>query len=201
MEPISRRDAVKAFSLGAGLAAAAPYEMADEKKDAAVVRLQHYTARNGAPSLLPLGNPLRIPVARPPITNCEHVAIYSVELRDLKPGELLFVTAQVEVESKIPTNVLIAHHIVLADSPRAQDGLSIAAATGTNIVNRPEKGGVWQHYYTATSCGSLAITVSAQRKFVNFLAYSACDAQIPASERFLVAKPYAGSMTVLRFVV
>ncbi len=143
------------------------------------------------------GDQIRIPVVDK--SEFQHVTIYSLEVLDLQPGTILMVTAQVEVESKIPTNVLVASHLVLAESPTAKDGLVIAPATGTNIVNRPEGGGVYQHYYVATSIGSLAIVESARRKFVNFLAYSACDAAISANDRFLIARAYAGSMTVLRF--
>jgi hypothetical protein len=153
--------------------------------------LTHYKATDTT------GTQIRVRVV--PGGDFEHKLIYSIELADLVPGEILSVMAQVEIESKIPTNVLCASHLVLSNAPTEEQGLVIAPATGTNIVNRPESGGVYQHYTVATNVGSLVIAEPTIRKFVNFFVYAACDADLPEAARVLLARPYAGSMTVLRF--
>jgi hypothetical protein len=78
-----------------------------------------------------------------------------------------------------------------------KEDLIIAPSMGTNIVNNG--GDVYQHYYVATSVGSIEIKDAASRKFVNFVLNSASNAVIDDDDRFLYAKPHAGSMTVLRF--
>jgi hypothetical protein len=165
---------------------------AESPKEQAVKRLQlkHYNIQLKK-------NDLGLPITDG--KKNEMVVLASQKLENIKPGETLLVAADCLFESRVKTNVMVDTRIVLTDAEDATEGVAIAEITGINIVNRPEPSGVFMHYWAPSRVGSISLDNEAKAKYVNFVAWSACDAPGVAGQERIIVHWRNGRLSVLRF--